>query len=118
MWKIKLYKIIGNLLDEVQTLYMHERNGLLELFSRPQVIENIGNISFSEQIFYRKQSLGAPVSLVKLLRSAVKSSPFAAGVVSTFLRAKCPQRRTARRNGCFHRLKFERFVALILLTCI
>ena len=117
MWKIKLYKITGNLLDEVQTLYMHERNGLLELFSRPQVIENIGNISFSEQIFYRKQSLDAPVSLVKLLRSAVKSSPFA-GVVSTFLCAKCPQRRTARRNGCFRRLKFERFVALILLTCI
>ena len=32
-------------------LTVHEWNGHLEIFSRPQVIE---------QIFYRKQSLGAP----------------------------------------------------------
>ena len=36
------------------------RNGHLEIFSRPQVIKK-GNVCFSEQIFYRKQSLGAPV---------------------------------------------------------
>ena len=36
-------------------------NGYLEIFSCPQAIENcIGNICFSEQIFYTKQSLGAP----------------------------------------------------------
>ena len=30
--------------------------------SRPQVIEIPGNICFSEQVFYRKHSLGAPDS--------------------------------------------------------
>ena len=40
---------------------VHEWNDHLEIFSRPQVIENsLGNICVSEQIFYRKQSLGAP----------------------------------------------------------
>ena len=38
-----------------------EWNGHLQFFSRPQAIENcIGNICFSEQIIYRKQSLDAP----------------------------------------------------------
>ena len=38
-----------------------EWNGHLEFFSRPQAIENcVGNIRFSEQIIYRKQSLNAP----------------------------------------------------------
>ena len=41
--------------------FVHEWNGYGEIFSRPQVMENsIGNICFSEQIFHRKQSLGAP----------------------------------------------------------
>ena len=40
---------------------VHEWNGYGEIFSRPQVMENsIGNICFSEQIFHRKQLLGAP----------------------------------------------------------
>ena len=46
MWKIKIQKILGNLLDELRKLYM---NGTV-----------IYKICFSEQIFYRKQSLGAP----------------------------------------------------------
>ena len=41
MWKVKLQKIVGNLLvlDKVQKI-IHEWNGHLETFRRPQVIEN------------------------------------------------------------------------------
>ena len=39
---------------------VHEWNGYGEIFSRPQVIENSRQYCFSDQIFYRKQSLGAP----------------------------------------------------------
>ena len=38
---------------------IHERNGYLDIFSRPQV-KILDNICFSEQIFHRKLSLGAP----------------------------------------------------------
>ena len=43
-------KILGVLFSTKNTLTI----------SRPQVIEIPGNICFSEQIFYRKHSLGAP----------------------------------------------------------
>ena len=44
-------------------------NGQIEIFSRPQVIENSWKIlCLSEQIFYRKQSLGAP-DIVRLFTS-------------------------------------------------
>ena len=41
---------------------VHEWNVHLEIFSRPQAKEKyiVSNIGFSEQIVYRKQSLGAP----------------------------------------------------------
>ena len=48
MRKIKLKKIV------------HEWNGGLEIFGLPQAIENSRQFCFSKQIFYRKQSLGAP----------------------------------------------------------
>ena len=35
--KIKLQKIVMNLLDKLQKLYMHEWNVHPEIFSRPQV---------------------------------------------------------------------------------
>ena len=38
----------------------YEWNGHLEVFSRPQTIENSRQYLVLEQIFYRKQSLGAP----------------------------------------------------------
>ena len=40
MPKILLHKIIGNLLDKLRKLYMHEWNGHLEILSFPQGIEN------------------------------------------------------------------------------
>ena len=43
---------------------VYEWNSYLETFSRPQVL---GNICFSKQIFYRKQSLGAHVILLRVL---------------------------------------------------
>ena len=38
---------------------IHEWNGYLDIFSRPQV-KILDNICSSEQIFHRKLSLGAP----------------------------------------------------------
>ena len=40
MPKILLHKIVGNLLDKLRKLYMHEWNGHLEILSFPQGIEN------------------------------------------------------------------------------
>ena len=58
MGKIKLQKIVGNLLDKLRKLYM---SGHLESLSLPQAIENSGQLLLlAEQIFHRKQSLGAP----------------------------------------------------------
>ena len=46
----------------------HEWSGGQEIFSRPHVIEILVHICFSEQIVYRKQSLGAPeIKSVKLV---------------------------------------------------
>ena len=35
MWKIKIQKVKGNLLEKLRKLYVHKRNGHLEIFSRP-----------------------------------------------------------------------------------
>ena len=40
MGKIKLQKIVGNLLDKRQKFCINHENDHLEIFSRPQVIEN------------------------------------------------------------------------------
>ena len=40
MGKIKLQKIVGNLLGKLRKLYMSEWNGHLEIFSLPQAIQN------------------------------------------------------------------------------
>ena len=40
MGKIKLQKIVGNLLDKRHKFYINHENDHLEIFSRPQVIEN------------------------------------------------------------------------------
>ena len=56
MRKIKLQKIVGNFLLIQKGLAMFEQYKIL------------GNICFCEQIFYRKQSLGAP--------EPCKSQPF------------------------------------------
>ena len=39
---------------------VYEWNSHLEIFNRPQAVENSRQHLLSEQIFYRKQSLGAP----------------------------------------------------------
>lgn len=65
MWKIKL---VGNLFIREASEIVHEWNGHTQIFSCLQVREN--SICFSEQIFYRKQSSGAPdVSLSSLCRA-------------------------------------------------
>ena len=59
MWKIKPQKILGNLSDKLRKFFL-EQNGHLEISSRPQAMENHGQVWFSEQIIQRKHSLGAP----------------------------------------------------------
>ena len=44
------------------SIILHKWNGHLEIFSLPRAIENSRQFFFSEQIFYRKQWLGAPDS--------------------------------------------------------
>ena len=59
MGKIKLQKIVGNLLDKLRKLYM---NGMViqKFLAFLKLQKIVGNYCFSEQIFHRKQSLGAP----------------------------------------------------------
>ena len=58
MGKIKLQKIVENLLGKLRKLYM---DGTV-IFSLSQAIENSRQSCFSvpEQIFHRKQSFGTP----------------------------------------------------------
>ena len=60
MSKIKLQKIVGNLLHISVENCTCEWNDHLEIFSRPQAIENFRQFCFSEPIFHRKQSLATP----------------------------------------------------------
>ena len=60
MWKIKIQKVKGNLLDKLRKLYVHKRNGHLEIFSRPQVIENSRQYFLLRRDIHRKKYLGAP----------------------------------------------------------
>ena len=57
--EIKLQKIVGNLLDVLRKLYI---NGTViqKFLAFFKLQKMLGNVFFSEQIFYRKQSLGAP----------------------------------------------------------
>ena len=57
MGKIRLQKIVGNLSDKLQKLYM---NGtVIEKFlAFLKLLKILGNFCFSEEIFHRKQSLG------------------------------------------------------------
>ena len=60
MCKIKLQKIVGNLLDKFRKLYMNGTviRKFVALLKQKKILDNI---DFFEQIFYRKQSLGASV---------------------------------------------------------
>ena len=74
MWRIKLQKIVRNLLHKLRKLYM---NGTViwKFFWRPQVIENSRQYLLPlEQIFYRKQSLGAPDPSLALLTACFSGS--------------------------------------------
>ena len=62
MWKIKLQKIVGNLLGKLRKLFMNSRKGHLEwIFSCPQVMDDSRQyLLLRTGYFYRKHSLGAP----------------------------------------------------------
>ena len=57
MGKIKLQKIVGNLLDKLRKLYM---NGHLENFSLPQAIENSGQLLLLRTDILQKTVTGCP----------------------------------------------------------
>ena len=64
MWKIKTQKIVGDILpSKIVYEYMVIETFLAILKSK----KILGNICFSEQIFYRKQSLGVPVNVLFLI---------------------------------------------------
>ena len=73
--KIKLQKIVGNLLDyKLRKLYMNETI-TYKFFRHSQVIENPRQYFFSEQIFYVKQSLvAADISLLCLSTAKERES--------------------------------------------
>ena len=48
---------------------VHEWNVNVEIFSYPRAKKILGNICFSQQIFHRKQSLGAPVCSLVFTRN-------------------------------------------------
>ena len=56
--EIKLQKIVANLLDELDPICVHEWNGDLEIFGRPQVIENYWQYLLLKTDILQKQSLG------------------------------------------------------------
>ena len=60
MPKIKLHKIVGNLLDKLRKLYMHEWNGHLEILSFPQGIENCRQFVLLRTDILQELALGAP----------------------------------------------------------
>ena len=65
MLEIKLQKIVGGILDKLQTL--HKDGTVVEKFLALLKQQKIlGNIRLSEQIFYRKQSLVFPDNEVQM----------------------------------------------------
>ena len=60
MPKIKLHKIVGNLLDKLRKLYMHEWNGHLEILSFPQGIENCRQFVLLRTYILQKTVVGCP----------------------------------------------------------
>ena len=61
MLKNKVQKILGNLLDNLKKLYMMNGTAHLEIFCRPEPIEDSRPcLLFRTDILQIKQSLGAP----------------------------------------------------------
>ena len=60
MPKIKLHKIVGNLLDKLRKLYMHEWNGHLEILSFPQGIENCRQFVLLRTDILQETVVGCP----------------------------------------------------------
>ena len=59
MRKIKIQKIVGNLQDKLRKLYSNGKV-IYKFLAFLELQKILGNFPFPEQIFYRKQSLGAP----------------------------------------------------------
>ena len=62
MWRIKLQKIVRNLLHKLRKLYM---NGTViwKFFWRPQVIDILGNICFRSNRYFTESSRWVPLIL-------------------------------------------------------
>ena len=61
MRKIKLEKIVENLLGTVPFVYKF-RSFILKFSAFLKLLKNLGNFCFSEQIFYRKNSRWVPLT--------------------------------------------------------
>ena len=56
--EIKLQKIVANLLDELDPICVREWNGDLEIFGRPQVIENYWQYLLLQKDILQKAVVG------------------------------------------------------------
>ena len=99
MGKIKLQKIIGNLLDKLRKLYM---NGTViqKFLTFLKLQKTLSNFCFSEQIFHRKPSLGAPVFCRSLRRRRGCSSSLSA-FTKTFTKTHCREAHDTCSKGLF-----------------
>ena len=65
MWKIKLQKVVGNLIDKVRKLYM-EGTVIPKFTSVPQVIENFYAIFASPNRYFTESSRWVPLMRLSL----------------------------------------------------
>ena len=111
MRKIKLQTIVGNLLDKLRKLYM---NGTViqKFLTFLKLQKTLSNFCFSEQIFHRKPSLGAPVFCRSLRRWRGCSSSLSALPRETILDIRRFQSLKDRRfDGKTQRKRLQKRIA-------
>ena len=111
MGRIKLQTIVGNLLDKLRKLYM---NGTViqKFLTFLKLQKTLSNFCFSEQIFHRKPSLGAPVFCRSLRRRRGCSSSLSALPRETILDMRRFQSLKDRRfDGKMQRKRLQKRIA-------
>ena len=91
LWKIKLRKIVGNLFDIKASKIVHERNGHLELFSRPQITENSRQYLLLRTDILQKTIVGYPcvVEILTFESVTIENELFHSLAVFSYVAACC-----------------------------
>ena len=101
MWKIKLQKIVGNLSGKLRK---YDWNSNLEIFSRPQVIENCKQYLLLRTDILQKTVVGCPIDTARLMAAILifKCTDRGAGVGDYISRGsgpgECCDTVSAKRN--------------------